>query len=202
MHSLRPFLLVPLLAVAACQASYPAAPDPASVAVFITSSGGPVAINAARQFDAFVIDRDGIYERVTSRATWTTSDPGVARQSAAPYMFIGAGPGEAVITTRFDGLTATFPMFVLDPQVQFPRIEFADPLNARIGDLFTPRVILRRAVNLVEFSTGQATLSSSNPSVASTDGTRLQINGIGTSLITISLNQVTGWYWLSVVPPL
>lgn len=100
--SLRSWLLaVPLTAIAACSASYPAAPEPvlASLEVHYPGPTGWTFPGFSQTFKAYAVNTDGGYEDVTVRATWTSSDVTVVEHTGTN---IGSNGRASYRNTQFN----------------------------------------------------------------------------------------------------
>jgi hypothetical protein len=160
-------------------------------------------------FTAFTINSDNVYETVTAKATWASSDPGVA-QMRSPGTFNAVGPGAANAIVHYEGLEATADMLVVDPAVLarlLPRLEVSASTSPRIGGASVRATASRRrvlnssgGVEVVNVS-NQVTWSSSDPGIATVDGGGLITPvSLGTVLISAAMDGMSDWIWVSVLP--
>ena len=200
---------------AGCSASYPTASTKADpVALYLayaapkgrTAPGSNNVINAY-SFIAYTIDRDGAYERVTDRATWSSSDDGIARPltgltPTATKTFLAVSPGDATVIARFQGLEATAPMLIVDTAIltRIPRIELAAAGPSIVGSLNSARVFFRPPIGSQQDVTNSARWSSSNPDVATVDRGAIRAISSGTTIIAANFEGLVDWFWFSVIP--
>jgi len=190
---------------AACNASYPTEPTKAAATTLFIHQGarGRVPIGTtAYGFSAYTLDADGIYEHVTDRATFTSSDSGVARLSGRST-FIAAGAGVTTISASFGGLTASVPMMVFDPRTPiYPRLSIVyNGPNAIGARAQTAAGLQRTAQSPNENVSSQVTWTSDNPRVATIDQAGIITGvGVGMTMISGTYDGLTDWYWLSIAP--
>lgn len=171
-----------------------------------TSPGTNNVINGY-SFIAYTIDRDGAYERVTDRATWSSSDDGIARPvtgvtTAGTKTFLAVSPGDASVIARFQGLEATAPMLVVDTAIVTitPRIDLAAAGPSVVGNPNSARAFLRPSSGSQRDVTNSASWSSSNPDVATVDRGEIRAISSGTTIITANFEGLVDWFWFSVIP--
>jgi hypothetical protein len=154
------------------------------------------------EFNAVTVDRDGVFERVTNRATWLSSNENVARPGGASnfsVVFLPVGPGTANAIVRFAGMEATAPMVVVESALLdvYPRLNLVSPGT-------TPQAVFRegslgsqsRNVN------SSASWDSSDTRIATVSATgQVTRVGIGTTIITATFNGFSDWFWISFGPP-
>lgn len=197
---------------AACSAAYPTAPTkPAPVALQVHfGARGPVPPagpgGMTWGFQAYSLDTDGAYEFVTTQASWLSSDETVVRRvSTSPPTFMAVAPGAARIIARYEGLEASAWMIVTDPQLQtFPRLVLNPGSPGSIGRSAQAIATLERSAGGArENVTSRVMWTSADPGVATIDQNGvITAVGLGTTLITASLDDLTTWYWLSIAPSL
>lgn len=200
---------------AGCTASYPAEPTKAELVALYLAYATPrgrtapdtVAATSGYSFIAYTIDRDGVYERVTDRAVWSSSDAGIARlqaaaATAASRTFLAVTPGEASVIARFQGLEATAPMLVVDPSIltATPKVELSVTGLSAIGGLNQARAVFRPASGAQRDVTNSASWSSSNPEIATVDRGAIRAVSRGTTIITANVEGLVDWFWFSVIP--
>ena len=195
------WLLLTCLA-SACAASYPAQPtsaEPVGLLIQYAQPRGRIATTGAQNrydFRALTVDSDGVFDVVTGRATWLSSNDGVARLNGAGA-FLPTGPGAAAAVVRFAGMEATAQMLVVEPAVlnAYPRLDFTT-LGTR------PQAVFREGPSQSRNVTSSMSWSSSDARVATINATgQITTVGIGTTVITGTFNDVGNWYWLSFGPP-
>ena len=210
MHHLRAaFIVLVAGPLAACHASYPFRPSPATptaLHIFYTRALAPQLVGASFGFTAYVFNSDGAWDDVTSRASWSSSNSIVAALDAPPSRFVALAPGFADISVAYQGLASGVPVTVYEPDAQpfpFLNITPADPRT--VGQRATASVTLRLSPTQTQSPQAAATWGSSDEHVATVAPTSpntalVTAIGPGTARITVTLNGVTGWYGLSVVP--
>lgn len=155
---------------------------------------------------AYTIDADGAYERVSDRATWASTDDGIARPLAANATitkgFIAVAPGNASVIARFQGLEATAPMLVVDSVLLStrPNIELSWSGQNVVGSVSSARVLFRASSGSNQDATSSASWTSSNSDVATVDRGVIRAVGSGTTIITASFEGLFDWFWFSVIP--
>jgi|SRR6267142_3233849 len=188
---------------AACDASYPTQPTSASVLalqVHYRSAMGPALVGSGFAFRAYTVDSDGVYEDVTSKAAWSSSNSGVAALTTAPSGFSAFAPGLADISATYQGMTSSVTVTVVEPDREFPVLKLGsgDPQVIGRTSVATAMLMTNRTqgVNV----TGSATWSSSDPSVAAVLAGSVTAVGAGTARITARFNGLSASYGLSVQP--
>jgi hypothetical protein len=194
-------LLLVCVASASCTASYPTEPTKARAVglllLYAEAKGRIASPGGQYSFTAVTVDSDGAYENVNDRATWLSSDDDVMRHTArGVYRPFGTGTAQAIV--RFEGFEANAPMVPVATALleQYPRLNVVLPGTR-------PQAWLREgpATNQTRQVTDQASWSSSDHRVATiaANGAVTTV-GIGTTLITVTYNGLTDWYWMSVGP--
>jgi hypothetical protein len=193
-------------AATSCTASYPTAPDPAVMAMFIYQpAAGRLDIGTSRAFRAYAVDSDGVYEEVTFKSQWSSSDPSIARQVTAggALTFVGVAAGGTQLTARYGGVQATMVLAVSDPALQaYPRLVISNGAPPRVGTSGQASVFRETGRNGGRTNvTNLAFFTSSNPEVATvTEGGFVRAVGVGNALISVDVQGLTEWYWLSIPP--
>jgi hypothetical protein len=207
-------VLLVCIASAGCTASYPTEPTKARpIALYLAYSApkgraapGTNNVINGYSFMAYTIDADGAYERVSDRATWASTDEGIARPLAANATltkgFIAVAPGNASVIARFQGLEATAPMLVVDSVILStrPSIELSWSGQNVVGSLSSARVLFRASSGSNQDATNSASWTSSNSDVATVDRGVIRAVGSGTTIITASFEGLVDWFWFSVIP--
>lgn len=195
-----------LMFASACSANYPTTPDRAPVALSIQRPFGGVVQGSEPLLAAFAVADDGVYQDVTERATWTTSDPNVVRVVPAGSSVVRAirlTPGDAQVVASYGGVVDRVPMpavYTNRPgpflEIQVPRVALQppDPSDGAV------RVVLHELFFSQRNPAVPATLTSSNPAVAAVDGDRVRAIGPGTFVLTASYGSLTEWALVSIPP--
>jgi hypothetical protein len=210
--------LVTVLYVAAttsCTASYPTEPTKARpVALYLAyaapkgrAAQGSNSVINGYSFTAYTLDADGVYENVSNRATWSSSDEGIVRplttaSSSLTKSFLAVSPGSASVIARFQGLEATAPMLIVESALisTRPYIELLWSGQNAVGTLSSARVLFRSSTGANQDVTGFASWTSSNPEVATVDRGTIRAVSSGTTIITANIEGLVDWFWFSVVP--
>jgi hypothetical protein len=200
-----PVLIVLALLASACSASYPTAPGGASTVGLMIDVRALGSVTPAQVlvFEAFSLDSDGAYHNVSTIATWSSSDPSVVRASAGGLV-TSVAPGGAQIMARYEGASGSAWMVVTDPRQpeSYPRLTVQPVRLTAVGGTALPSAILQLSPDASrQLVTTRVTWSSSEPAVATIDANgRMRAVGIGTTLITATLDGLTDWFWVTVPP--
>lgn len=201
---------------ASCTAKYPTEPTkapPVGLYLAYASPKGRTAPTATTgtntySFLAYTIDTDGVYERVSDRAVWSSSDetivrPATSTPSGLTRSFLAVSPGTASVTARYQGVEATAPVQIVENGIlsAVPRIDLTWTGQTSVGSVSVVRALMRTATqNNVDVS-GAAQWTSSNPEVATVDsGGVIRAISPGTTIISASANGLVDWFWFSVIP--
>jgi hypothetical protein len=191
-------LILGLLGIA-CNASYPTEPtDPAPLAELVVHypTAGMRLVSGAfdpKQFDAYAIDVDRVYTKVTAQAVWSSSDTRVLLQPPAPGVFNPGQPGEAHIVATYRGLQAVLPVVVRDPP-SFPFLEIRDTHTP------FPTMHLRTDSSLGRQVNEQATWTTSDEQIATVERGRVVGHRAGNVRVIATFDGLSDWYWLSFPP--
>jgi uncharacterized protein YjdB len=192
-----------------CHASYPSQPStatPASFQVFYRNALGPQFVGASFAFDAYVLNSDGVYEAVTSKAAWTSSNSVVVSLTTTPSGFTALAPGLADVSATYQGFASTQSVTVYEADRQpFPFL-FITPGDPHVvGQNAVASLSLRTTPTQTQAPTAAATWTSSDTRIVTADASsnttaRVTAVGLGTAQITATLNGVSGSYRLSIHP--
>ena len=220
MISLLRISLVTVLCVitTACTATYPTEPTKGQpVGLYLAYSGpkgrtgqgilGQGTFNAYG-FIAYTIDADGAYERVTDRASWSSSEDGVVRAqtgvtTAGIKHYTAVAPGEASVVAQFRGLQATAPVLVVtnDVMTRTPRVDLTWSGSNTVGSSSKASVLWRPPSGASQDVSNLATWTSSHPEVATvTASGNIRAVSAGTTIITANVDGMVDWFWFSVLP--
>jgi hypothetical protein len=212
---LRILIIAACAGAAGCTAAYPTEPTKAeAVALYIAyatpkgrTTPGPSSTTNGYSFVAYTVDRDGAYERVTDRATWSSSNDEIARPlsgvtTAATRTFLAVSPGEANVIVRFQGLETTAAMLIVSPAIAttIPRLELAAAGLNVIGSPNQARAFYRPPTGSQQDVTNAASWSSSNPEIATVERGAIKAISSGTTIITANFEGLVDWFWFSVIP--
>lgn len=207
-------LIVTAVAINAsgCSASYPTRPDPTLAAVRIHVADVVVwglPQNGTAPFVAYAIDSDGVYTDVTSRAVWTSSNPGV--MSTLPVQsgrvnVRGVSPGDADLTVTYSGHTDAVTLRVPQPTLSIPRLEMSSAGGSaglvinRNGAASLRVSVIHRTSSGFQNVTSSASISTSDSNIAIADGATIRPVSPGTFRILASYDGLTSVALASVSP--
>jgi hypothetical protein len=190
----------------ACNARYPMAPDPtlSAVRIHVLSAVSELIPNSTATFVAYAIDSDGVYRDVTTEAQWSSSDSNVL--TAGTFLnnravVRGVGRGDANLMVSYGGETDAVTLRVVTPPLPIPRVALTI-----IGGLYamaasSPTITVQIETRTVfQTVTTEATITSSDPSIATIDGNRIRPVSPGTIRLTASYNGLVGTTLISVNP--
>jgi hypothetical protein len=186
-----------------CTASYPTKPTKApavALQVHYNAATGFSTVGTSYSFSAYTLDRDGAYQNVTTLVAWSSSNSDVL-QPTASWFFRAVAPGAAQVTARYGELESSVWMVVIHPELRafpFVAVTTADPQV--IGRQARSTATLRQSATASQVVTEAATWLSSDPTVATVDRGLITAVGAGTTQITVSYDDLSAWYWLSVRP--
>jgi hypothetical protein len=201
------WILLGTLLVASCSASNPVEPTdvtPVALVVMPMSSLTPItaSIGSANYFVAYFLTADGGYLDVTNQAAWVSSDAGLLRPTGNAGMFTAVASGAARVIARYQSLEGSLPLLVVAANREvYPQVAAANLPRIEFGGSGQTNAFLRAAQNapLQPVSAG-VTWTSSDPSVATVAGGSVRAVGVGTTLLTVTFNDLTSTYFLSVYP--
>jgi hypothetical protein len=205
-------LVVCVTAVAtACTSSFPTSPsrtDPVALRVHYMRATGVLDVGNSRSFKAYLLNRDGVYEDVTTSATWSSSDPQVIIPTTVPpssaffeksFRAVGAGVAEA--RARYLHFESAAGVAVVLPNLRaYPYIGLTpgDPL--RVGDTAAAVARLHESATSSRLITDVATWTSSDSQIVSVERGAVTAVGVGTAHIVVTHDGLSAWYGLSVHP--
>ena len=150
------------------------------------------------QVTLYAVDKDGVYEDVTTQGEIVSSNPAIARPEAAGRVALRGSRGRVTITATYSGMSSSLTFTV----------EEYRPLSLEAGlvPAAAGHEISWSAWIVTGFST-HTTLdrdavqwSSSDPSVVSVTGSTLRANAPGTADLTMRYNAMEASYRLTVPP--
>jgi hypothetical protein len=194
------------LLLAGCSASSPSepsAPVPLVLQVHYRTALGPVTVGNSFSLAAWIFNSDGVFEDVTSMATWSSLNPATLQLTTPPSSFTPFAPGLADVSVTYRGLTHTAPVTVIEIDRQFPILSVTPGDPHKIGRVALTSAVLRTSPTQSQSVTTQADWSSSDPRVVTvTRGAQTFVTGVGlgTAWITASFNGLSTSYGLSIEP--
>lgn len=149
--------------------------NPSLTGLIVTPATAQVTVNGTQQFTAMATLEDGTTQTVTTTASWTTSNGAVASISTGggggPFggggrgLATGLAAGTVTITATYSGLSATASLTVSAATPTKLVVTPAAP-SIQVGQTQPFVATLIYSDNTTTVVTGQATWSSSDPSVA------------------------------------
>lgn len=157
-------------------------------------------VGGSGRFEAYAIDSDGVWARVTTQATWLSSDLEALVPSAfgnGQGVFNYRSAGSYVISATYRGLVGALMLDIHEvPPFPYLTVE-AQSSNFHSIYLVTSAASSGRQ----QLMTSQVTLSSSHPSIATLDGRGAFVPvAPGNARITVTRDGLSAFYWRSVAP--
>ena len=193
--------------------------NPTPTGLIINPATASIRVNGTQQFQALVTLDDGTTQTVTNTASWTTSDGTIASITTGGGGPFGGGGGRGRATGIAAGtvnVTATYSGFTATASLT---VSAATPVDLVVTPA-APKIIVGATQafvatlvyddNTTSVVTGQATWSSSDPTVATITtagggpfggGGVATSNGDGTATITASYSGLSGTAVLTVADP-
>jgi hypothetical protein len=187
-----------------CSAEYPVSPTSvptvASLTIFYNSAHQWVNPGNSVSMSAYALNTDGVYENVTTRAAWFSTDSSVATVTNGTAR--GVSGGSADIVASYQGSTSTARVVVLVPNsVRYPWLDIRSYSPPETGRSTSPTVGYFTSANAAQQNVqSEAVLASSDPNVIKIDGGRVIGVGPGTAAITATYRGLTATSYLSVQP--
>jgi hypothetical protein len=193
-----------------CSASLPTEPSftslPARLVLHYPIAGTNAMLGVgggSTQFEAYTINSDGVWARVTTQAAWSSSDSQALTPSTGVRgVFTYRTAGSHTISVTYQGLQATLPVDVRDTPA-FPYIHIESQSQSVGISVFTTIYLqfgsatnARRQLMPLE-----TTLVSSDESIATIDKNgRFTRVSPGNVRITVTYDGLSDWHWRSVPP--
>ena len=162
---------------------------------------GNASVGSFYRFRAYLRTADGAYDDVTAKAVWLSSDPSILRLDT-PGLFTATSTGAADVLARYNGLAGSLSMFVVRADRQtYPRLALTIGSFIRIGSTSQATARLEQSSTSSTTVTEAAVWTSSNPDVATISrGGLITPVAPGTTLVTATYDQYSGWLAVSVAP--
>ncbi len=171
--------------------------------IVVTPATATFAIGATQQFIATATYSDSTTANVTTLATWTSSNPTIAKITPGGLASALAA-GSATITATLSGVSGSASLTVPPPAKTLTSIAVT-PATASIVAKATQQFIATAfySDHTTADVTATATWTSSNPAVATVDAAGLATGvAAGTATVTATLTGVEGGAALTVTPSL
>jgi hypothetical protein len=188
--------------LASCSPSFPTQPStPAELAAIVINYPGlgiRLVPTGNGQFEAWAVDTDGVYSRITNQVTWTSSDTSRILPAAGRPGVVSLGPaGNAELQVVYKGILAALP------------IEIRSLSNPRLQ--IELRTVPAGSISVFTVNASGAFISVANTSVkwTSSDESRATVDVLGkvtthipgAVLITATRDGfASDSYWMSVPP--
>jgi hypothetical protein len=185
--------------LAACSPVFPAQPSTpaelASIAVMYPVAGLRTVPSASGQFEAYAVDADGVYLRVTNEVTWGTSDTSKLTLDRNRPGFVSLGPaGAADLIVVYRGSQANLPIDIRSVSVPRITIDLPRTVSASLS-LSTASGSFTSVPNL------SARWTSSDESIAAVDvNGRVTGRKVGNVRIIATRDGLTDFFWISIPP--
>jgi hypothetical protein len=188
--------------VASCSPSFPTqsstTAELASIVINYPVSGIRLAQGSGGQFEAYAVDTDGVYLRITNDVTWTSSDTSRLLPAPGRPGVISIGPpGNADLQVVYKGILAALP------------IEIRSLTNPRLQIQFPASALASISVSTVSATGGFNTIANTSVTWSSSDESRATVDAVGKVTTHIpGAVRITATrdgfspdsYWMSVPP--
>ena len=196
----RSFVIACLVFVTtACTARYPDSPTPAPTVARIElhyeSAHEAISPGSTVSLTLYAVNTEGIYENVSSRARWYSTNTGVVQFSSVTNVR-GVRDGSADVIAEYQGLTAAARIVVRSTA---STLEVSRPSTVFVGA--TTALTVRLSAGLRPDVTARCVLTSSDPTIVSVEGNRLTGRAPGTVAITVQMEQSAASTFYISVPP-
>lgn len=206
---LRPWALVLACLCASCNASYPPLPTPTTrgIQVFYTRAMGYALVGSSYSFSAYAIRSDGAYEDVTSSATWLSSDPQIFRPSTTgvpngvPGFYQALAVGSVDVRAQYQNAFGELHLTVTrTDRFVYPYLTISGGDPRSVGVKSPLSLSVQAGPTSSQPIPSGATVTSSDTSVATVEGTTVTGVGVGTAYLTVTYNNMIAVSGLSVLP--
>jgi len=160
-------------------------------------------VGGSGNFEAYTVDSDGVWARVTTQATWFSSDSqAVAPSTSGRGFFAYRNSGNYTIFANYQGLVGTLAVEIRDvPPFPYLTIEAQ---SSSIGPTAFHSIYLVTSAatsGRQQLMPSQVTLSSSDSSIATLDQRGVFIPvAPGNARIIATREGLSDFYWRSVPP--
>jgi hypothetical protein len=151
-------------------------------------------ISTSATFDAYTIDADGVYARVSQGTFWSSSDTRVLTANGSTISF--RQTGDAFVIGTYQGLVGTLPVSVRPATDRNAGLEIQS-----IGSSVSTKPVTLYAGGAGSTVTASVAWASSDERIA-TVNERGVVTGIapGNVRISATLNGLSDFFWMSVAP--
>lgn len=189
-------------AAAGCTARYPGSPTPTPTLariqlhysnshVFISPGG------ATASLILYAVNTEGVYENVSGRASWFSTDTGVM-EVVTNGSVRAVTNGSADLIANYQGLSASARIVVRSAT---PNLNFNLPSTVEVGDTWPATARLGFGTARTDV-TDRCTWTSSNPAIVTAEGGRIAGRAPGTAAITVRLDASTSETFYISIPPI
>jgi hypothetical protein len=198
MRLLRLIPFVFALVSAACTPTYPTPPDPTIVAVqvFYARPMSAALTGSSYEFTAYSVRSDGVYEDVTRKATWSSSDPQVLQLCSwwwTAGTFVAVSAGRADVTARYQSVSGTLSIPVLlSDRLTYPRLLISGGDPHTVGKTDKIKVVLLDTSHPwgQEISSGVG-WKIADPSIVRVEGMSVTALRVGTATVKATITPST-----------
>jgi hypothetical protein len=206
MQAARVVAILVGIAAAACTASLPTDPSfaaqPERLIVHFPTGGTRTVVGGSGRFEAYTIDSDGVWARVTTEATWFSSDAEAIVPISARGFYSYRSAGSHVISAGYQGLVGTLALDIRN-EPPFPYLTVEAQSSSIGATAFHSIYLVTSAATggRQQLMASQVTLSSSDPSIATLDqrGAFIAV-APGNARIIATRDGLSDFYWRSVPP--
>ncbi len=173
---------------------------PTLISIAVTPPGPSIAPLTTTQFRASGEYADGSTVELTSSATWSSSDTGIATVSAHGLATAGTATGIAVITAQYSGKTGSATLTTSEMVSLFVTPPIAPSIAPNMTQQFLAYGTLANSVEQKLTSGVNWTSSDINIATVDTSGLASAVNAPGTVTISATFTGITGSALLTTSP--
>ena len=202
---MRNLILSLTLCAAGCTAQYPESPTPtpslAGIRIHYVAPHSWVNPSNSVNFVLYAINSDGVYESVTSRAAWFSSNTAVASVTNSGVAR-GVAGGSADIVASYQGFTSTARVMILNPAtVNYPFLDVRMSSVPETGRSSRAQALYTLGPNSASRDvSAEASWTSSDERVFTVLNGNVTAQGPGTASITATYSGATATSYASVAP--
>jgi len=152
----------------------------------------------ATRVTVYAVDKNGVYEDVTTQAEMVSSNTAIARPDADGFLSLRGGPGQVTVTATYSGASSSLTFVVI--AVRPPMMEAALSV-AGIGEISYTAWVRDATDRVTSLQPGAIQWSSSDPRVVSVSGSTLRANVPGIADLTMRYNAMETSYRITIPPP-
>jgi len=146
----------------------------------------------------YAVDKNGVYEDVTTQAEIVSSNPSVARPDATGDVSLREGSGQVAITATYLGMSSSLTFTV--EYIRPPSMEAALVPAGAGHEISYSAWVVTGGITHTTLDPDAVQWSSSNPPVVSVAGSTLRANAPGTADLTMRYNAMEASYRITIPP--